>query len=551
MQPVANWRIKINWLLPELKKYFIFGYRNIRRDNLSLIKTTNMKLKLGVILGIITCTLLVAFTVVERQVKWGAIAEGEKGGQTLTLIGKTPGELYYLRKNSRVFKGNNYYIDIFSKDNLNRKKSTHLNFPDSIKKWNFGNFYVANDNVYMFMNNFDKKSKINSFYLYKIGMDGNFEQGILLEQFEEEKRRARSYSSVTVSADSSRLLVYSTDNNTEKERINFQMFKTNLVKEWEAELDMPYQDKDLTVSDIQVDNRGDVFMLIAVSTTDGSKKKKLLSRTLSLMQYSNKVGEFREYDLKLKNKLISEVSFALNKKGDLVASGFYSNKPGSSYAGVFYMLLDRESRDITSTVVQDFKPAFVAEFIGERKAEKGKELKNFYMRDLIVRDDGSAYMVSEFYQMVEVCRTDPKTGARTCTYHYYYNDLIVANFGNEGSVRWVKKIPKKQHTVNDGGYASGIYTQMVDNDLYLIYNTDAKNINPKKPGKVYTMSKYKKAFLVLHKVTESGDENIDVVIRNKDEKLVIAPRYIDALSAREVLLYDMDRNDYKLGALAL
>src|SRR5204863_273035 len=110
-----------------------------------------------------------------------------------------------------------------------------------------------------------------------------------------------------------------------------------------------------------------------------------------------------EYEIKLDPKFISDIIMSVTDSGDIVCSGFYSNKNSTDLAGTFYMKIDKLSKKIETQGTMDFTADFLVQFMSPGRAAKKKELYDYNLRYLIRRADGGAILVAEQYYEYEVC----------------------------------------------------------------------------------------------------------------------------------------------------
>ena len=84
----------------------------------------------------------------------------------------------------------------------------------------------------------------------------------------------------------------------------------------------------------------------------------------------------------------------------------------------------------------------------KKKEEKEKDLKvkNYYMDRIFENSDGSKTVIAEYYDFYVTTSTytDSQGNMNTrTTYHYVYNDLIVAKISPSNTFEWVNIVPKR------------------------------------------------------------------------------------------------------------
>src|SRR5262249_40949277 len=149
-------------------------------------------------------------------------------------------------------------------------------------------------------------------------------------------------------------------------------------------------------------------------------------------------------------------------------AGFYSEKDTRGIKGPYYLALDRSTKQIKHESYGVFDHDFVTMYMTEkeekkadRKAKKkGEDLGiewDYDLREIVRKEDGGAILMAEqYYMYVQTVCTSTGNGGQTCRniYHYVYNDIIAVNIDASGNIVWSAKVPKRQHTTNDGGMYS-------------------------------------------------------------------------------------------------
>src|SRR5690606_15582769 len=138
----------------------------------------------------------------------------------------------------------------------------------------------------------------------------------------------------------------------------------------------------------------------------------------------------------------------------------------------------------------------------EKKQEQGKDIEmyQFDLDELIIREDGGAYLIGEQYYVRIVTTTTTTSNGGTITrtnYYYNYHDIIVTSFRPDGSIEWWEKIPKRQVSANDGGFYSS-YVRAIHNDrLHFIFNDNVENLDTWMTGKLKNYTAGEKGVVTL------------------------------------------------------
>ena len=112
----------------------------------------------------------------------------------------------------------------------------------------------------------------------------------------------------------------------------------------------------------------------------------------------------------------------------------------------------------------------------KKKESKNKTvgLSNLEPRSLYIHDDGSMIIVGEQYYVVVHTSTDANGNTHT-SYTYHYDDILVTKINKDGSLAWMRKLPKRQHSKRVTGSMSFKLVEGVD-DLYFVYMDNIKNL---------------------------------------------------------------------------
>jgi hypothetical protein len=159
---------------------------------------------------------------------------------------------------------------------------------------------------------------------------------------------------------------------------------------------------------------------------------------------------------------------------------------------------------------------------------------------LIIREDGGALLVGEqaFEYVVQT--------KNQYTYHYVRNDIVFININPDGSIEWMKRVPKKQHTVNDNGIYSSYSVSVMKDKIYLIYNDHVKNIGRTDPKKLKFMKKPSKAVTMLAVMDAKGEVQKKALFPAKDHKTIVRPGFY-LQDSKSVIIYSESGRNYRFG----
>ncbi len=102
----------------------------------------------------------------------------------------------------------------------------------------------------------------------------------------------------------------------------------------------------------------------------------------------------------------------------------------------------------------------------QRQLEKGSEMENFYLDNIVPRNDGGILLIGEQYYVTTSTYRDMYGYWYTINY-YHYDDVIITSISPDGKVEWSSVVYKRQVSDNPGQLS---YFDMVTGEfLYLFY----------------------------------------------------------------------------------
>ncbi len=160
------------------------------------------------------------------------------------------------------------------------------------------------------------------------------------------KRNSGSFG-FKLSDDTSKVLIYYTlpYKEREAEKFGIQVFDTKMNQLWEEKITLPYANELFSLDSYQVDNEGNVVLLgrlynqVAKERRNGEVNYKYIVLTYA------PDDDVEEYEAKIDGKFLTDMEIAVDKEGDLVCAGFYSNKRwATSIMGTYYIRIDRRQK---------------------------------------------------------------------------------------------------------------------------------------------------------------------------------------------------------------
>lgn len=474
------------------------------------------------------------------EVKFGQNHRDPRKTRITKFIGQDDDGVYAMRRKLGLFSRNDAPIIEYYDNELNIAYSKGVELPR--KEMDIVSTFFFNDTLFAFVEYFDREKNINYLYGSYISREGKIDQNFSeLAAVEVESKRKSNWYTIDNSVDSTKFLIsiIPSYEKREERQVHLKVIDHRYREYSDIRVEFPFAQRDFSFQTIELAPSGDIHIMASVKVDDGRRAPREL-RLFTVF----KDESIHEYPIIIGQNYITEYLMRVKSSGDVIISGFYSDKGGASMKGIFSLEVNPQRREITNTTTTDFTESFLAQFMSARKAKKGKELWGYEVRDIFFKEDGGIQLLSEYYHFY-ITQTTNAQGQTTTTYHYVYGNIMIADMDKEGRINWWAKIPKMQHTTNDGGFYSGMSYHFINGKIHLVYNDHPKNMEEVDPDRLRNLNK-KKAWTVL--VTIDGDGNAEKtpLFKAKDKKTLLVPKSGRQVSKNEQILVSTVGKNYRL-----
>ena len=490
--------------------------------------------------------LLGTFSISAQDLELGPVHKLSKKEQISGIFASDNSGFYALRFSNRIGSQGDPIIEKYT-NKLDQKYSTPLSLSDD---FNFQQVFGYQDNLYCTFSRRNKSTGKITYYLQGIANSTGKLSGkkIQLENARMETKNTIGSISTTISRDSSHIGFFSSEESRStfffsgltfgKNSFGYNKFKVNVMdanmeEVWSDQIKLPYDNEDLEVLKNRIDNEGNLYILIRILDKDWNAKRRKNEpyKTYKILAYTEKGTVEKEYKIRLRNKLISDITFTINDEGNIVCSGFTSDSKKEGIDGAFYFVMNKDSEEFLQEGYKNFGPEELGLFMSERKARKGKEITSSYdMDQLILKENGGAVLLAEYYDVRSNYNYQPN-GISSTTYEYIYGPILILSIDDEGGIDWIRKLQKRQisprHTYSSYNYA------IVGERIYFIYN---KNIS----RRTEILSTY---------IDGDGKMGGRELFRAKDEKVMIRPAGCYQINEEEMIIYGEWRRQFQFGRL--
>jgi hypothetical protein len=309
--------------------------------------------------------------------------------------------------------------------------------------------------VYLLAKHEDKKLDKITYLVYKVDFNTMTldQEGKVVETYTDLKGENHSLNYEIVD-DKSLLITRTVSNKKEDEsKLYFVMFDKEINKLWEHEVVPPIANVSFGIERYFFKDENSLVMS-CIEYPDGFRKMKKQGKAnykYHVFYFTNKMTSVKDYEIELTGKFITDLSLGINSSGQIVCSGFYSEKDLYKLSGCFYMCINAETKKVEKSSLKEFDNEFVLSLMtkkqkrkASKKADKGDDIdaQQFDLRNLYFDEQGNVLLIAEDYYVTYHCTRDSK-GNTNCYYLYHYDDIIAVSISASGDIAWTTKIDKK------------------------------------------------------------------------------------------------------------
>ncbi len=261
--------------------------------------------------------------------------------------------------------------------------------------------------------------------------------------------------------------------NTGECKLNLYGYNDQMQQQFGKQFTLNERPEDVFITNFESDNNGNAFVLIDFPAKVGGKKAD--NRDFFLYAFYPAEDRMLSYDIGNENIFIEELALSINNFNQTISVlGFYSASSESEVNGYFFERFSIPKRSTEEKFAAPIDVAILQKATGVKIEKKNPDLKNFYIRKLVPRSDGGIFLVAEKYTRVEqrynyYMNNMPQEGIRIT---YNYDDVALFSINKDGSFHFGDIIRKRQSSVGDGGYISGVTTIPTQDNIFILYNSE-------------------------------------------------------------------------------
>lgn len=509
----------------------------------------------------------------QASIQWGENYSEPAGTYLSKVISADGTGFYALRERTQsglLGNSNKIFLEYYSSKNMRMLKSKAVDLRYKKKERDLEDIILLGGNLYLLTSFHNQTKQKNYLFAQEIGRKSLLPSKDLKKIGEIPTLNFRKDGSFDhhISQDSSKILIMNQlpYEKTEPERFALRVFDNSFNELWNRNISLPYNDQQFSIEEYRVDSDGNVYLL-GILYTDGVRVRKRGKPNYQyiVLSYPADGGQSQEYKIRLKDEFITDLTFRISRKGTLVCSGFYSEQGASSIKGTYFFQLDPATREIYNQNLKAFDINFLVDDFSaakqrriqkaekEGRLERGPELQQYSLDNLILRSDGGVVLVAEQFFVEEVTNNDffnrnNLNNLRT-DFYYNYNDIIVVNIRPTGEIEWASRIPKRQVTINDNGYYSSYAMSIVRDKIYFVFNDNARNYgNQKRNNRLYNFNG-RQSIIALAELSKDGSVEIQPLFSNQEADIITRPKVCKQTDKREMVIYGERGRRYRFAHL--
>lgn len=462
---------------------------------------------------------LFANVLVAQDIEWSNAEKFRNRTQFTKVLGQNASGIYALRSKSR-FVNKKVYIQMF-RENMGQVYSKLL---PGIKRATLEEVYVFPNSLAVFKSKYNRKTH---------GID-LIHQTYSIEAEPEGKEKIissapqRDYSDdgdfvLNLSQDKSKILCFHTEIGQEKNTVvEIVILSTdNMAELGRKRVELPFKYNRFVRLDFKVANNGNAYFVFRAEDTD--KKKKNVERYgYYLFTYELQNDNLTDFYLNNTDTYLSRPALSIDYiNNKIIVAGFYSLKDMGYSKGLLDFALDATTHTKLYHSFIPYPLDFVSDIIGKYAAERGEELRNFYIQKIIPHSDsGYIFIAEEFYTTTQTYTFSingmMQVGSRDI---FNYGKVGVLFVNKRGEIEWTKTINKNQSSSLDLGYYSSIYVIPQRNQISIFYNDEDRGNSE----------------VTQYILNNKGELTNKLLFKNQNISIAVVPKEAEQLDVKTIL----------------
>lgn len=261
------------------------------------------------------------------------------------------------------------------------------------------------------------------------------------------------------------------------DELGFYVFDNKLNKLWGKEQKMPYTEKEMNNLAYTVSSDGTAYMLALIRESKSVELMTITENDFSTKPLDiNKDLVFQKFDLKEDEKG-NMACVAYYATGIEFKFGFGGSALVFNTNGLYFFKFTPEG-EVTEAHDYEFDIDFINQYRTDREKNKNDKrekegkagIPDLKLLEFEVEEDGSIFILGE-RQYVRNEFYGPKQQTV-----YHFSNAVATKINPDGSIRWMKKLPKNQAGIRGKGGMGVKYIRSKDGH-YVLFLDNVKNAN--------------------------------------------------------------------------
>ncbi len=415
------------------------------------------------------------------------------------------GNTIIIKKSYRIFGKNKTIVESFDpKLDLTYSEEMIIEGTGSVEL-DYVDAYIVDNQPFVFSSYYNKEKDFRYLFASQILKNGKIGKPKKVSEYPTTSSRDGGFD-ITFSKDSSKLLIVNKipTKKSESEKFSFIVLDNKFNEVWKAKASLPYENRDVVLSDYAIDNSANVFVL---ATVDGGREV-----MQEIFQYQNGASGSKRYKINLRDKIINRLKIMPDASGKIVCVGQYSSasekdnifrRNRSSTMGTIFFKIDGDQTEIIEKSTNEFAAKTFDYFeIRSSRVEKGYGIDNLSLFNVWISETGNIFL--DFEREYFIYTTDYRNNTSRTT--YYSQSGLLVKLSPEGKTLSETIIPKAMTSIND---RTGLYHLVLHrgDETYYVYNDSSRNLKEK----IESISDVRSAFSPEGSAWVFGDRRPTVV----------------------------------------
>jgi hypothetical protein len=341
--------------------------------------------------------------------------------------------LSYMRKNSSrqigIFKYNEHFKRSWEKLVFEQNGNQKVEF-----------LGVLGEKIYVFVSEITQREHYKQIYYYAYSLEGEtLANKVAFKKISTQGGEENPALFFTYSLNRKLLLCHFRPPSEKRANsLEYFIFSADTEAVNSGKIPFRFKEEEATIKSVKLGNKGNIFLLYKRK----DKKKQENEYRYYVSRLYSASDSLIDIPLQTEDKYVTDISIKPDKEENLYICGFYSNKSATQVIGVFYNKIVSDS--VKKSTFQKLDEKFLEKYLSPKQIQKGKELSDFYLDDIILRSDGGVLLLGEQYYITPITYQRSFQGVWYTRDLFHYDDIMVISLSAEGEIEWSNIITKSQ-----------------------------------------------------------------------------------------------------------